>query len=55
MLYLSILFVCVGVSVVQPSYSHTLLPQISFFKMGSENLNEQLEEFLTNIGTSVQK
>ncbi|KAK1332277.1 hypothetical protein QTO34_006949 [Cnephaeus nilssonii] len=29
--------------------------QISFFKMGSENLNEQLEEFLTNIGTSVQK
>ncbi|TKC53291.1 hypothetical protein EI555_019197 [Monodon monoceros] len=29
--------------------------QISFFKMGSENLNDQLEEFLTNIGTSVQK
>nr|XP_040145734.1 DCC-interacting protein 13-alpha isoform X4 [Ictidomys tridecemlineatus] len=29
--------------------------QISFFKMGSENLNEQLEEFLANIGTSVQK
>ncbi|XP_045687862.1 DCC-interacting protein 13-alpha isoform X2 [Phyllostomus hastatus] len=28
--------------------------QISFFKMGSENLNEQLDEFLTNIGTSVQ-
>uniref|UniRef100_A0A8D1CA81 DCC-interacting protein 13-alpha n=1 Tax=Sus scrofa TaxID=9823 RepID=A0A8D1CA81_PIG len=28
--------------------------QISFFKMGSENLNNQLEEFLTNIGTSVQ-
>ncbi|XP_045663357.1 DCC-interacting protein 13-alpha isoform X2 [Ursus americanus] len=28
--------------------------KISFFKMGSENLNEQLEEFLTNIGTSVQ-
>uniref|UniRef100_A0A8C6BRJ4 Adaptor protein, phosphotyrosine interacting with PH domain and leucine zipper 1 n=1 Tax=Monodon monoceros TaxID=40151 RepID=A0A8C6BRJ4_MONMO len=28
--------------------------QISFFKMGSENLNDQLEEFLTNIGTSVQ-
>ncbi|EMP34927.1 DCC-interacting protein 13-alpha, partial [Chelonia mydas] len=28
--------------------------QISFFKMGSENLTEQLEEFLTNIGTSVQ-
>ncbi|XP_045145807.1 DCC-interacting protein 13-alpha [Echinops telfairi] len=28
--------------------------QISFFKMGSENLNEQLEDFLTNIGTSVQ-
>nr|KAF6334796.1 adaptor protein, phosphotyrosine interacting with PH domain and leucine zipper 1 [Pipistrellus kuhlii] len=28
--------------------------QISFFKMGSENLNEQLEEFLTNIGASVQ-
>lgn len=29
--------------------------KISFFKMGSENLTEQLEEFLTNIGTSVQK
>ncbi|XP_048657038.1 DCC-interacting protein 13-alpha isoform X7 [Marmota marmota marmota] len=29
--------------------------KISFFKMGSENLNEQLEEFLANIGTSVQK
>ncbi|ELV12157.1 DCC-interacting protein 13-alpha, partial [Tupaia chinensis] len=29
--------------------------QISFFKMGSENLSEQLEEFLANIGTSVQK
>ncbi|XP_061311883.1 DCC-interacting protein 13-alpha isoform X2 [Pezoporus flaviventris] len=28
--------------------------KISFFKMGSENLTEQLEEFLTNIGTSVQ-
>ncbi|XP_045386403.1 DCC-interacting protein 13-alpha isoform X2 [Lemur catta] len=28
--------------------------QISFFKMGSENLSEQLEEFLANIGTSVQ-
>ncbi|XP_054832182.1 DCC-interacting protein 13-alpha isoform X2 [Eublepharis macularius] len=28
--------------------------QISFFKMGSENLTEQLEDFLTNIGTSVQ-
>lgn len=31
------------------------LAQINFFKMGSENLSEQLEEFLTNIGTSVQK
>ncbi|XP_060246733.1 DCC-interacting protein 13-alpha isoform X3 [Meriones unguiculatus] len=28
--------------------------QISFFKMGSENLSGQLEEFLANIGTSVQ-
>ncbi|KAM9276736.1 DCC-interacting protein 13-alpha isoform 1-T1 [Morus bassanus] len=28
--------------------------KISFFKMGSENLTDQLEEFLTNIGTSVQ-
>nr|XP_033781773.1 DCC-interacting protein 13-alpha isoform X2 [Geotrypetes seraphini] len=28
--------------------------QISFFKMGSENLTDQLEEFLANIGTSVQ-
>ncbi|XP_054832183.1 DCC-interacting protein 13-alpha isoform X3 [Eublepharis macularius] len=28
--------------------------KISFFKMGSENLTEQLEDFLTNIGTSVQ-
>uniref|UniRef100_A0A8C1JMP9 DCC-interacting protein 13-alpha n=1 Tax=Cyprinus carpio TaxID=7962 RepID=A0A8C1JMP9_CYPCA len=29
--------------------------QISFFKLGSENLTQQWEEFLTNIGTSVQK
>ncbi|KAH0630135.1 hypothetical protein JD844_012803 [Phrynosoma platyrhinos] len=29
--------------------------QISFFRMGSENFSEQLEEFLTNIGTSVQE
>ncbi|KAM8930261.1 DCC-interacting protein 13-alpha isoform 2-T2 [Pelodytes ibericus] len=28
--------------------------QINFFKMGSDNLSSQLEEFLTNIGTSVQ-
>uniref|UniRef100_A0A673GZ18 DCC-interacting protein 13-alpha-like n=1 Tax=Sinocyclocheilus rhinocerous TaxID=307959 RepID=A0A673GZ18_9TELE len=28
--------------------------QISFFKLGSENLTQQWEEFLTNIGTSVQ-
>ncbi|KAB1264177.1 DCC-interacting protein 13-alpha [Camelus dromedarius] len=47
----SILFVCFCCSTF---YSHILLPQISFFKMGSENLSDQLEEFLTNIGTSVQ-
>ncbi|XP_048109826.1 DCC-interacting protein 13-alpha isoform X4 [Alosa alosa] len=28
--------------------------QISFFKLGSENLTQQWEDFLTNIGTSVQ-
>ncbi|XP_062842352.1 DCC-interacting protein 13-alpha isoform X2 [Trichomycterus rosablanca] len=28
--------------------------QISFFKLGSENLSQQWEDFLTNIGTSVQ-
>ncbi|XP_015203479.1 DCC-interacting protein 13-alpha [Lepisosteus oculatus] len=28
--------------------------QISFFKLGSENLSQQWEEFLSNIGTSVQ-
>eukprot|EP00062_Callorhinchus_milii_P006377 gi/632946788/ref/XP_007888731.1/ PREDICTED: DCC-interacting protein 13-alpha [Callorhinchus milii] len=28
--------------------------QISFFKMGTENMTAQLEEFLSNIGTSVQ-
>ncbi|XP_069795733.1 DCC-interacting protein 13-alpha isoform X1 [Narcine bancroftii] len=28
--------------------------QINFFKMGSEHMSQQLEEFLTNIGTSVQ-
>ncbi|XP_059800158.1 DCC-interacting protein 13-alpha isoform X1 [Hypanus sabinus] len=28
--------------------------QINFFKMGSEHMTQQLEEFLTNIGTSVQ-
>uniref|UniRef100_A0A673NNG0 BAR domain-containing protein n=1 Tax=Sinocyclocheilus rhinocerous TaxID=307959 RepID=A0A673NNG0_9TELE len=27
--------------------------QISFFKLGSENLTQQWEEFLTNIGTSI--
>lgn len=30
-------------------------PQISFFKLGSENLTQQWEEFLGTIGTSVQK
>uniref|UniRef100_A0AAY4BU53 BAR domain-containing protein n=1 Tax=Denticeps clupeoides TaxID=299321 RepID=A0AAY4BU53_9TELE len=28
--------------------------QINFFKLGSENLTQQWEDFLTNIGTSVQ-
>ncbi|XP_038668753.1 DCC-interacting protein 13-alpha isoform X3 [Scyliorhinus canicula] len=28
--------------------------QINFFKMGSEHMTQQLEEFLTNIGASVQ-
>lgn len=29
--------------------------QISFFKLGSENLTQQWEDFLATIGTSVQK
>lgn len=29
--------------------------QISFFKLGSENLTQQWEDFLSTIGTSVQK
>ncbi|OXB54866.1 hypothetical protein ASZ78_010640 [Callipepla squamata] len=42
------------IAVLEPLLGY-MQAQISFFKMGSENLTEQLEEFLTNIGTSVQK
>ncbi|KAF4799424.1 DCC-interacting protein 13-alpha [Turdus rufiventris] len=42
------------ISLLEPLLGY-MQAQISFFKMGSENLTEQLEEFLTNIGTSVQK
>uniref|UniRef100_A0A8C3PWL2 Adaptor protein, phosphotyrosine interacting with PH domain and leucine zipper 1 n=1 Tax=Chrysolophus pictus TaxID=9089 RepID=A0A8C3PWL2_CHRPC len=41
------------IAVLEPLLGY-MQAQISFFKMGSENLTEQLEEFLTNIGTSVQ-
>uniref|UniRef100_A0A8U7P4W5 Adaptor protein, phosphotyrosine interacting with PH domain and leucine zipper 1 n=1 Tax=Corvus moneduloides TaxID=1196302 RepID=A0A8U7P4W5_CORMO len=41
------------ISLLEPLLGY-MQAQISFFKMGSENLTEQLEEFLTNIGTSVQ-
>uniref|UniRef100_A0A8C7IJP5 DCC-interacting protein 13-alpha n=1 Tax=Oncorhynchus kisutch TaxID=8019 RepID=A0A8C7IJP5_ONCKI len=36
------------------SDQHVYISQISFFKLGSENLTQQWEDFLTNIGTSVQ-
>ncbi|OXB83033.1 UNVERIFIED_CONTAM: hypothetical protein H355_001376 [Colinus virginianus] len=42
------------IAVLEPLLGY-MQAQISFFKMGSENLTDQLEEFLTNIGTSVQK
>ncbi|XP_061474276.1 DCC-interacting protein 13-alpha [Rhineura floridana] len=41
------------IAVLEPLLGY-MQAQISFFKMGSENISEQLEEFLTNIGTSVQ-
>uniref|UniRef100_A0A672VB90 Adaptor protein, phosphotyrosine interacting with PH domain and leucine zipper 1 n=1 Tax=Strigops habroptila TaxID=2489341 RepID=A0A672VB90_STRHB len=41
------------IAVLEPLLGY-MQAQISFFKMGSENLTEQLQEFLTNIGTSVQ-
>ncbi|XP_038627559.1 DCC-interacting protein 13-alpha isoform X2 [Tachyglossus aculeatus] len=41
------------IAILEPLLGY-MQAQISFFKIGSENLNEQLEEFLTNIGTSVQ-
>uniref|UniRef100_A0A7M4FMJ9 DCC-interacting protein 13-alpha n=1 Tax=Crocodylus porosus TaxID=8502 RepID=A0A7M4FMJ9_CROPO len=41
------------ISMLEPLLGY-MQAQISFFKMGSENLTEHLEEFLTNIGTSVQ-
>ncbi|XP_030061370.1 DCC-interacting protein 13-alpha isoform X2 [Microcaecilia unicolor] len=41
------------IAVLEPLLGY-MQAQISFFKMGSENLTDQLEEFLANIGTSVQ-
>uniref|UniRef100_A0A6I8PKM6 DCC-interacting protein 13-alpha n=1 Tax=Ornithorhynchus anatinus TaxID=9258 RepID=A0A6I8PKM6_ORNAN len=41
------------IAILEPLLGY-MQAQISFFKIGSENLSEQLEEFLTNIGTSVQ-
>ncbi|KAG8431901.1 hypothetical protein GDO86_019533 [Hymenochirus boettgeri] len=41
------------IAILEPLLGY-MQAQINFFKMGSENLNEQLEEFLMNIGTSVQ-
>ncbi|XP_040215175.1 DCC-interacting protein 13-alpha [Rana temporaria] len=41
------------IAILEPLLGY-MQAQISFFKMGSENLNDQLEEFLSNISTSVQ-
>ncbi|XP_029456786.1 DCC-interacting protein 13-alpha [Rhinatrema bivittatum] len=41
------------IAILEPLLGY-MQAQISFFKMGSENLTSQLEEFLANIGTSVQ-
>ncbi|KAM4650957.1 DCC-interacting protein 13-alpha [Discoglossus pictus] len=41
------------IAILEPLLGY-MQAQINFFKMGSENLNDQLEEFLANIGTSVQ-
>ncbi|XP_006005820.1 DCC-interacting protein 13-alpha [Latimeria chalumnae] len=41
------------IALLEPLLGYTQA-QINFFKMGSENLNQQLEEFMANIGTSVQ-
>ncbi|KAG8549693.1 hypothetical protein GDO81_020054 [Engystomops pustulosus] len=41
------------IAILEPLLGY-MQAQISFFKMGSENLNGQLEEFMSNISTSVQ-
>ncbi|KAM4721081.1 DCC-interacting protein 13-alpha [Rhinophrynus dorsalis] len=41
------------IAILEPLLGY-MQAQINFFKMGSENLNDQLDEFLMNIGTSVQ-
>ncbi|KAG9472571.1 hypothetical protein GDO78_018702 [Eleutherodactylus coqui] len=41
------------IAILEPLLGY-MQAQISFFKMGSENLNGQLEEFMSNIATSVQ-
>uniref|UniRef100_A0A8C7IIL7 DCC-interacting protein 13-alpha n=1 Tax=Oncorhynchus kisutch TaxID=8019 RepID=A0A8C7IIL7_ONCKI len=42
------------IAILEPLLGY-MQAQISFFKLGSENLTQQWEDFLTNIGTSVQK
>uniref|UniRef100_A0A8C8C9R3 DCC-interacting protein 13-alpha n=1 Tax=Oncorhynchus tshawytscha TaxID=74940 RepID=A0A8C8C9R3_ONCTS len=41
------------IAILEPLLGY-MQAQISFFKLGSENLTQQWEDFLTNIGTSVQ-
>ncbi|CAB1314574.1 unnamed protein product, partial [Coregonus sp. 'balchen'] len=41
------------ISLLEPLLGY-MQAQISFFKLGSENLTQQWEDFLTDIGTSVQ-
>ncbi|KAM9326135.1 DCC-interacting protein 13-alpha [Gastrophryne carolinensis] len=41
------------IAILEPLLGY-MQAQINFFKMGSENLNDQLEEFMANISTSVQ-
>uniref|UniRef100_A0A8C7P660 DCC-interacting protein 13-alpha n=1 Tax=Oncorhynchus mykiss TaxID=8022 RepID=A0A8C7P660_ONCMY len=41
------------IAILEPLLGY-MQAQINFFKLGSENLTQQWEDFLTNIGTSVQ-
>ncbi|XP_029502643.1 DCC-interacting protein 13-alpha-like isoform X1 [Oncorhynchus nerka] len=41
------------IAILEPLLGY-MQAQISFFKLGSENLTQQWEDFLTNIGSSVQ-